>query len=348
MKINGKHYRTVWMEEPEVVMIDQLVLPHRFELVRMRNHQETAKAIENMVIRGAGAIGAAAGYGMAQVIIEAAKQESNRKEYIKEGYERLRKTRPTAQNLFYALDRVMKTVSDVNIINDVVVKNAVREAQSIADEDAEACRTIGEIGKTLIRPGMRIMTHCNAGWLAFTDWGTALSPIYAAHRDGIALTVYASETRPRCQGSLLTAWELMQENVNVQVIPDAASGFMMLKGEVDMVITGADRVAANGDTANKIGTYEKAVLAKENGIPFYIAAPLSTFDEKCPDGSYIPIEERFQDEVLYASGMMDNGELGRVRISSPNAKARNYAFDVTPGRYITGIITEKGIIKPSN
>lgn len=346
MKVNGKDYRTVWLEGTECLMINQLLLPYKFEIIRLKNHYETAGAIKSMVVRGAGAIGVAAGCGMAQVIMEAGgKKGPERESYIQNGYERLRSTRPTAQNLFYALDRVMEAYNSSSDYESGV-EAAVREARQIGDDDAEASRRIGLIGKELIKPGMRIMTHCNAGWLAFADWGTALSPIYAAHRDGIKVTVYASETRPRLQGANLTMWELMQEGIDVRLVPDGASGFLMREGLVDIVITGADRIAANGDTANKTGTYEKAVVAKENGIPFYIAAPTSTFDLDCPDGTHIPIERRSDDEVLYVSGMLEDGTIGRVRITPEGARAENPAFDVTPAKYISAIITEKGLLEP--
>ena len=345
MLVNGKHYRTVWMEGHTVLLIDQTLIPSRLAIVSMQTHQDTVRAIKDMIVRGAGAIGAAAGYGMAQVILEARDRKVQRDEFIMQGYHALRSTRPTAQNLFYALDRVL---SVTKVITDIEAQEnaAVKEAQAIADEDAESCRRIGELGRHLLKPGMRILTHCNAGWLAFVDWGTALAPIYAAHRERVPLTVYADETRPRCQGAQLTAWELMQEGVDVYIVADNASGFMMQRGEIDLVITGADRIAANGDTANKIGTYEKAVVAKENGIPFYVAAPYSTFDLCCPNGGHIPIEERSQDEVLFFTGWTDKDEFSRVSMAPAGAKARNLAFDVTPAKYITGIITEKGIMHP--
>jgi len=347
MFVQGKHYRTVWWEDDALMMIDQLVIPAQFSLVTMRNHEETARAIREMVVRGAGAIGATAGFGMAQVIREARDKGKHRDNYITDGYQRLKSTRPTAQNLFYALDRVLAAVRTSKDI-DAQEAAALQTAQAIADEDAESCRWIGEIGRALIKPGMRILTHCNAGWLAFVDWGSALSPIYAAHRAGIELTVYADETRPRCQGSLLTAWELMQEGVKVAIIADNASGFLMQRGEIDLVITGADRIAANGDVANKIGTYEKAVLAKENGVPFYVAAPSSTFDPDCPCGAEIPIEERTQDEVLFTPGWTEQGQFTRIRTSPLGAAARNPAFDVTPAKYIRGLITENGILPPGS
>jgi S-methyl-5-thioribose-1-phosphate isomerase len=224
---------------------------------------------------------------------------------------------------------------------------ACAEADLLAEQDVEAGRRIGEAGAALIRDRARILTHCNAGWLAFTDWGTALSPIYMAKREGKRLFVWVDETRPRLQGARLTAWELAGEGIDFRIIPDNAAGFFMRNGEVDMVIVGADRVAANGDVANKIGTYEKAVLARENGIPFYVAVPTSTIDLDCPTGASIPIEEREEAEVLTAAGPDEAGVMRSVRIASPGASARNPAFDVTPASLVTALITEKGIVTPS-
>ncbi|TLN15028.1 S-methyl-5-thioribose-1-phosphate isomerase, partial [bacterium] len=284
------------------------------------------------------------GFGMAQVALEAPDGPAFY-EYVAQGAETLAKTRPTAQNLFYAIEKVKAAIDKAP---DVAAarRAAVAMAQAIADEDAASCESIGRIGGTLIRDGARVMTHCNAGWLAFVDWGTALAPIYNAHRAGRKVFVFADETRPRGQGASLTAWELGNEGVPFKIIPDNASGYLMRKGEIDLVIVGSDRIAANGDVANKIGTYEKAVLAHELGIPFYVAAPSSTIDPNCPDGDAIPIEERSQDEVLYAYGLQDDGKLGRVRVAPAGASARNPAFDVTPARYIKNIITEKGIFAP--
>lgn len=345
MNVAGKPYRTVWMEGNRVRIINQLRLPHFFELMDLPDHQATAEAIHTMAIRGAGAIGGAGGYGMAQVVLEAP-EGADFMNFVLQGAETLRKTRPTAQNLFYAIDRVVKRVEKTGSVKQAK-KAAVEEAQKIADEDASSCEMIGKIGADLIKDGMRIMTHCNAGWLAFVDWGTALAPVYFAKRQGKKVFVFADETRPRTQGSSLTAWELMNEGVDFAILADNASGIMMKRREIDLVITGSDRIAANGDAANKIGTYEKAVLAQENGIPFYIAAPTSTIDPNCPSGDDIPIEERSQDEVLYAYGLKENGEYGRVRIAPPGAKARNPAFDVTPEKYIHGIITQNGIFPPN-
>ncbi len=326
MKVNGQHYRTVWLDGSTVCLIEQNLLPFEFKVHESKTYQETCRAIKTMVVRGAGAIGAAAGFAMAQAFLAKADPEQARKE--------IEATRPTAQNLFYAVNRVFNSA------------DPAAEALKIADEDAESCRQIGEFGSSLVRDGMKIETHCNAGWLAFVDHGSALAPIYAAHRGGKHLFVYVDETRPRGQGARLTAWELKNEEVPHAIIPDNAGAYLMSQGKVDLMIVGADRIAANGDTANKIGTLEKAICAKEYGIPFYIAAPSSTIDRACPTGREIPIEERSADEVLYQTGLTGKGSLEKVLVCSPGSPALNPAFDVTPAKYITGIITERGIIDP--
>ncbi len=344
MIVNGKPYRTVWMEGSTVRMINQQVLPHFFEIVDLPDHKATAKAIRDMVIRGAGAIGGAAGFAMAQVVLESP-DGSGFMPYIQEGAETVRRTRPTAQNLFYAVDKVMAAVKGAGSVKAARAA-AVEAAQAIADEDAAACEAIGRIGAGLLKDGTHMMTHCNAGWLAFVDWGSALAPVYAAKRQGRRVFVFADETRPRGQGASLTSWELMNESIDHAIIADNASGYMMRRGEIDLVIVGSDRIAANGDVANKIGTFEKAVLAHELGIPFYVAAPTSTIDPHCPSGDKIPIEERSEDEVLYVNGLLDSGKYGRVRVAPPGVHARNPAFDVTPSKYVRGIITQRGIFEP--
>jgi methylthioribose-1-phosphate isomerase len=328
MKIKDKHYRTVWMENGVVKLINQPLLPHKFEIYNCKDYKETADAIKTMVVRGAPAIGAAAAYAMAQAFLAG--------EDIDKATEFIKNTRPTAQNLFYAVDKVLKAKDK---------EEAVKIADQIADEDVAACEKIGEHGEKLIKNNDKILTHCNAGWLACVDWGTALSPIYKAKRNGKDIFVFADETRPRCQGARLTAFELAQENIPHAVIADNAAGHYMKNNEINLVIVGADRIAANGDAANKIGTYEKAVLAKENNIPFYVAAPTSTFDLNCETGKDIPIEERSQDEVLYMFGLDENKKISKIRIAPEQSKAKNPAFDVTPAKYIKGIITEKGIVK---
>ncbi len=341
MLVHGKHYRTVWWEDSQVRMIDQQKLPHEFSIVSFSEYEDVALAIKDMVVRGAGAIGATGGFGVALAAQNA--PDHGFWEKMMRSAEVLRKTRPTAQNLFFAIDRVMGLIEEHSDEPRLARRVALVEAQRIADEDAAMCRVIGEHGAALIKDGMRINTHCNAGWLAFVDNGSALSPVYEAKRQGKDIFVWVDETRPRCQGKL-TAWELAHEGVSHAIIADNAAGHYMRQGEIDMVIVGADRIAANGDVANKIGTYSSAVVAKENGIPFYVAAPLSTFDLGCKSGSEIPIEERCDDEVLYAAGTDEKGALSRIRIAALPTKARNPAFDVTPARYITGIITPKGIV----
>lgn len=344
MNVNGTPYRTVWLEGRTVRMINQPLLPHRFEIIGLAAHQDTAVAIKTMVVRGAGAIGAAAGYGMAQVVLEAP-DGAGFAAYLAAGAETLRRTRPTAHDLFYAIDKVLAAAQGASSVAGARLA-AVAEAQHLADENAAAGRAIGEHGAALIPDGARILTHCNAGWLAFVDWGSALAPVYVAARQGKKVFVYADETRPRCQGASLTAWELEGEGIPHAVIVDNAAGHLMRHGEIDMAFVGADRIAMNGDVANKIGTYEKAVCARANGIPFYVTAPVSTIDPHCPSGDGIPIEERDQDEVLYAVGRDDEGTLRRVRLVHEGGQARNPAFDVTPAEYITAIITQHGIYEP--
>jgi methylthioribose-1-phosphate isomerase len=346
MLVNGTPYRTVWREGGTVRMIDQVLLPFQFVIFDSPDHRVTARAIKDMVTRGAGAIGVAGGFGIAQAAREAPASLQEFRAYMGAAALLLTSTRPTAQNLFYAIDRVLAAA--LGALPDLTRAReaASAEADMLAEEDVDAGRRIGEAGAPLLRDGARVLTHCNAGWLAFTDWGTALSPVYRAHRDGKRLFVWVDETRPRLQGARLTAWELAGEGIEFRIIPDNAAGFFMRRGEVDIVIVGADRIARNGDVANKIGTYEKAVLARQNGIPFYVAAPTSTIDFDCPTGDSIPIEERGEAEVLTASGPDEEGVMRAVRVASPGACARNPAFDVTPASLVTGIITENGIAKP--
>jgi methylthioribose-1-phosphate isomerase len=328
------------MEGSSVFLIDQNLLPFSFKVYRSKNYLDTCNAIRTMMVRGAGAIGAAAGFAMAQAVLSAPKKGFAA--YIKSAKKKIEATRPTAQNLFFAVQRVFKNAVNSNTPQ----KAALTEAQNIADEDADNCKNIGKFGSRLIKDGAIIETHCNAGWLAFVDHGSALAPIYAARDQGKKVFVYVDETRPRGQGARLTAWELKNENIPHAIIPDNAGAHFMSQGNIDIIIVGADRVAANGDVANKIGTLEKAIAAKEFNIPFYVAAPTSTFDLKCKSGKNIPIEERSEDEVLYQTGKASSGELKKVLVASPGSRAMNPAFDITPHGYITGIITEKGIIKP--
>ena len=325
------------MENSTVFFIDQNLLPFTFSIGRAGTCRECCHAIRTMKVRGAGAIGAMAGYAMAQAFGEALGNHFN--EFVLEAKKEIESTRPTARNLFHATEKVF----DAGMVS---LEMAFSEAAAIADKDAEDSRMIGEYGQVLIRDGIRVATHCNAGWLAFVDYGTALSPIYLAHASGKKVFVFVDETRPRGQGARLTAWELYQAGVPHLVIPDHSNASLMAQGKIDLVITGADRIAMNGDTANKIGTLEKAIVAKEYGIPFYIAAPLSTFDRNCENGKSIPIEERSEDEIHYQEGINPEGRIEKIRVTSPGSHGLNLAFDVTPAKYITGIITEKGIISP--
>ncbi len=337
MLVGGKAYHSVWMEGLEVCMIDQTRLPFAFVEVRYSDYREVVHAIKTMVTRGAGAIGAAAGFAMAQAAFAARKTE-NYETALQAAREEIASARPTARDLFDSLAQVHKVALQSP-------EAALEKAIQLADANAEAGRLIGQHGKKLLREGMGVLTHCNAGWLALVDYGSALSPLYAAHTDGIRFRVYAGETRPRSQGGRLTAWELGQAGMDYRVIPDNASAWLMHQGKIDLLITGADRIAANGDTANKIGTLEKAIIARHYSIPFYVAAPSSTFDFDCKDGSSIVIEERNEDEVTHQSGPDESGQIRKVRVIAPGTGVENPAFDVTPRSLITGYITEKGMFK---
>lgn len=308
----------VWWEKGKVAAIDQTRLPKSIKIVRFSNHRQVAAAIKTMVVRGAPTIGATAAYGIA---LAASNGES-----VKAAAKLLKSTRPTAYDLFHAVDWMLENLDDP-------VESAERYANGIIEE----CERIGGHGAKLIKSGSKVLTHCNAGALATVDFGTALAPMRVAKRQGRKFFVFVDETRPRLQGANLTSWELTQEGIDHAIIADNAAGHYM-KSEVDLVIVGADRIATNGDAANKIGTYEKAVLAKENGVPFYVAAPMSTFDPRVSGEKDIPIEQRGESEVL---------RIGCERIGPAGARALNPAFDVTPARFITGFITEYGIIKPS-
>ncbi len=314
--------KSVWYdrEKGEVALIDQRKLPFEIEIFTASTVRDVAFAIKDMVVRGAPAIGAAAAYGM--ILAYREKQPEH-------GAHMLKSTRPTAHDLFHAVDFMLESIRSG--------KDPVDSAENYVMRTLDACENIGRHGADLIEDGMRILTHCNAGALATVDYGTALAPMRFANDSGKKIFVWVDETRPRLQGASLTSWELLNEGIEHAIIADNAAGHFMRRGEVDMVIVGADRVALNGDFANKIGTYEKAVLAKENGIPFYVAAPLSTFDPEISSGDDIVVEERSEDEVLYAH---------ECRLSPVGAHARNPAFDVTPAEYVTGYITEKGIIRP--
>jgi len=312
-----KDLRAIWLEDGVVKAIDQRALPGRFTIVDIPTVADMAERISDMTVRGAPAIGAAAAYGIALAAING--------DDLDESADLIRSTRPTAHDLFYAVDMMLSNR-----------ERLPRVAGEYADSIVAKCRSIGEAGQGLIADGCRVMTHCNAGALATVDFGTALAPMRVAWRSGKRFFVYVDETRPRLQGAKLTAWELLNEGIDHAIIADNAAGHYLRK-DVDLVIVGADRVAGNGDFANKIGTYEKAVVAKENGVPFYVAAPVSTFDASIETGNDIVIEERSQDEVLLVDGK---------RVAPEGCIALNPAFDVTPAEYVTGFITEAGILRP--
>lgn len=352
MNVHGKPTRTIWLhpENPAIVqIIDQRALPHAWVIEDLTTVEQVATAILEMHVRGAGLIGATAGYGMYLAAREAERSD-NAAESIHAAGRRLKSTRPTAVNLAWAVDRQLSTMAAASSPGELV-SIALSTALEIAEEDAASCRSIGEHGVALIAELSRskggapvqILTHCNAGWLAFVDYGSATAPIYAAHDQGIPLHVWVDETRPRSQGSKLTAWELGQHGVPHTVIADNTGGHLMQHGLVDLVIVGTDRTTRTGDVANKIGTYLKALAAHDNGIPFYVALPSSSFDWKMRDGlKEIPIEERGSEEVKYADGIVDGCHI-EVLVAPADSPAANFGFDVTPARLVTGLITERGI-----
>lgn len=352
MKVRGQHYRTIWpngSDERIICVIDQRFLPHQFVIEEVRTVEGMAEAIRDMHVRGAGLIGAAAGYGMYLATL-GAESPIALDDNLAAAATRLSATRPTAVNLRWAIDRQLKAIGDAKSVEEKQ-KVAFETAQKIADDDAESCRRIGEHGLQLIRhinqekggKPVNILTHCNAGWLAFVDHGSAMAPIYASHDAGIPVHVWVDETRPRGQGSKLTAWELGEHGVPHTVVTDNAGGFLMQQGKVDAVIVGTDRTTYTGDVANKIGTYLKALAAKDNRVPFYVALPSSSFDWRIRDGvKEIPLEERNSDEVNYADGWHE-GELIEVRLTPETSTAANFGFDVTPRQFVTGLITERGI-----
>ena len=352
MHVNGKHYRTIWVkgdDEKVIQVIDQRYLPHKFVIEDLRSLADVIAAIKEMHVRGAGLIGATAGYGMYLAALEAPK-DSLFDEFIKDAGEKLKTARPTAVNLSWAVGKQLPAIANGTSIQEKILI-AFKTAGEIADMDAAYCRRIGEHGVTIIEEISRkkagrtvnILTHCNAGWLAFVDYGTATAPIYTAFDKGIDVHVWVDETRPRNQGAGLTAWELGHHNVPHTIITDNAGGYLMQHGMVDMVIVGSDRTTYTGDVANKIGTYLKALASRDNKVPFYVALPSSTIDWEIEDGiKEIPIEERGADEVKYIEGLCE-GELKKVLLTPENSPAANYAFDVTPARLVTGLITERGI-----
>ena len=353
MQVQGTPYRTIWADESEkgvVRIIDQRYLPHQFVVEELRTLEEMCRAIGEMHVRGAGLIGAAAGFGM-HLAAQAA-PEKGFAEHLEAAAAKLLQTRPTASNLAWAVKRQLRAGNwDCSLA--AKREKVFREACEIADEDAEFCRRIGEHGRALIEAlskkkggePVNILTHCNAGWLAFVDHGSATAPIYAAHAAGIPLHVWVDETRPWLQGAKLTAWELKEEGVPHTLIADNTGGHLMQHGMVDLVIVGTDRTTRCGDVANKIGTYLKALAAKDNSIPFYVALPSSTFDWSIRDGlASIPIEERSGEEITHIRGLTGENSLATVRIAPENTRSANYAFDVTPARLVTGLISERGIM----
>ena len=357
MKINGQPFRTIWINDDGVLsIINQLSLPHAFEITALLDVNAVCQAISDMVVRGAGLIGATAGYGMWLAAKEAPTTSLEIfNHYMQEQACRLQATRPTASNLFWAIERQRRQLAKGTTIAEKILLLKA-EAEAIAQEDLQFCRQIGQHGLEIIeklaasKPGktINILTHCNAGWLAFVDYGSALSPVYAAHDAGIPIHVWVDETRPRNQGASLTAWELAGHGVPHSLIADNAGGHLMQHGMVDIVFTGADRITRNGDAANKIGTYLKALAAKDNGVPFYVAFPSSTIDFSLDDGvKQIPIEERSGDEVRMITGKQADGSLATVQICPDETIARNWGFDVTPARLITGLICERGVCSAS-
>jgi methylthioribose-1-phosphate isomerase len=353
VKVGGEHFRTIWLKRDDrqtVQLIDQRKLPHQFVIEDVSTMEQMATAIRDMHVRGAGLIGAAAGYGMYLAVLEAAEHGSTFYEYLTSAAEQLKATRPTAVNLAWAVDRQLGNVAHGAAPKEMIA-HALETAEAIAAEDAEHCRRIGRHGLELLKQiaqkkngkRLNILTHCNAGWLAFVDYGSATAPIYAAHDQGLPLHVWVDETRPRSQGSKLTAWELGQHGVPHTVIADNAGGHLMQREEVDLVIVGTDRTTYTGDVANKIGTYLKALAAKDNGVPFYVALPSTSFDWNLRDGvNEIPIEQRGAEEVKHADGWLAGRQV-EVRVTAEQTPAANYGFDVTPRRLVTGLITERGI-----
>ena len=347
MKIEGKEHRTIWFENKVVKIIDQTKLPHKFVIKDLKILKEAINAIKTMEVRGAPLIGATAAYGLVLAILE-----NNDQSFLKKSATELINSRPTAINLKWAVDRMMNKISGLN--SDKILDIAINEANDICEEDIKFCKNIGLNGLKIIekiynkkKDTVNILTHCNAGWLATINWGTATSPIYHAHKKGIPVHVWADETRPRNQGANLTSYELNEEGIKNTIIADNTGGILMQRGQVDMCIVGTDRTLSNGDVCNKVGTYLKALAAKDNNVPFYVALPSSTIDWKIKNSKDIPIEERSSEELSKIEGVDENGKVKKVQIYPNKSKAMNLAFDVTPAKYITGLITEKGICEAS-
>ena len=347
MKIAGKEYKTIWYLNKNVKIIDQTKLPHKFVIKDLKTVKDAINAIKTMEVRGAPLIGATAAFGLVLSIIE-----KNDQTFLNKSAQDLINSRPTAINLKWAVDRMIKKLSGVN--SDKILEIAINEAKDICEEDIMFCKNIGLNGLKIIeeiynkkKDTVNILTHCNAGWLATINWGTATSPIYHAHKKGIPVHVWADETRPRNQGANLTSYELNEEGIKNTIIADNTGGILMQKGQVDMCIVGTDRTLSNGDVCNKVGTYLKALAAKDNNVPFYVALPSSTIDWNIKNSKDIPIEERSSEELSKIDGVDEDGNIRRVQIYPNKSKAMNLAFDVTPAKYITGLITEKGICEAS-
>jgi len=348
MRIEGKEYRTIWFENNVVKIIDQTKLPHQFKIKELKTVKDAINAIKIMEVRGAPLIGGTAAYGLALAV-----QENNDPEFIKKSAKELIQSRPTAINLKWAVDRMIKKLKGIN--SDQILEIALNEAKEICDEDEKFCENIGINGLKIIeeiynkkKDTVNILTHCNAGWLATINWGTATSPIYHAHKKGIPVHVWVDETRPRNQGANLTSYELNEEEIPNTIIADNTGGILMQRGEVDMCIVGTDRTLSNGDVCNKIGTYLKALAAHDNNVPFYVALPSSTIDWDIKEAKDIPIEERNSEELSHVEGIDENNKIQKVLIYPKKSKAINLAFDVTPGKYVTGLITERGISEASS
>ena len=347
MRINGKKYRTIWYENNVVKIIDQTKLPHHFIIKDLKTIKDAVKAIKTMEVRGAPLIGGAAAYGIVLAI-----QENKNLDFIKKSSEELVNSRPTAINLQWAVHRMNNKLSFVK--PDELLDVALKEAKLICDEDVKFCQNIGFNGLKIIEEiynknnkTVNILTHCNAGWLATIDWGTATSPIYQAHKKGIPIHVWVDETRPRNQGANLTSFELNEEGIPNTIITDNTGGILMQRGEVDMCIVGTDRTLSTGDVCNKIGTYLKALAAHDNNVPFYVALPSSTIDWETKDYNKIPIEVRNSEELSHIEGKDEKNNIKKVLIYPENSKSMNLAFDITPAKYVTGLITEKGICQAS-
>ena len=347
MKIKGEEYKTIWFDNNVVKIIDQTKLPHNILIKELKTADDAINAIKVMQVRGAPLIGATAAYGVVLALLE-----NNDQTFLNNICKKLIKSRPTAINLKWAVDRMLTKLKGVN--SNEILKVAIKEAYKICEEDMNFCKNIGLNGLRIIekiynkkKDTVNILTHCNAGWLATIDWGTATSPIYYAKKRGIPIHVWVDETRPRNQGANLTSFELNEENIKNTIIADNTGGILMQRGEVDLCIVGTDRTLSNGDVCNKVGTYLKALAAKDNNIPFYVALPSSTIDWEINDSKKIPIEERNSDELSTVEGIDDDGNFKKIQIYPKNSKSLNLAFDITPAKFITGLITEKGVCSAS-